>query len=149
MREIKFRAWDKEKKRMMKVDSMGFTTDDLLGKRWNCYLLELEDSFFDGKQCGYYYQNAENVDIMQFTGLRDKNDKDIFEGDIIKFSWFYNVGENQDRIDEDTAVVKFTDGMFYIDECEAGQWIGAPLISVFAESGQVEIIGNIHEKEEE
>jgi len=52
MREIKFRAWDNEFKKMKQIDIQeGFDSELLL---------------------------------MQFTGLKDKNGKEIYEGDILK-----------------------------------------------------------------
>lgn len=60
MKEIKFRAWDKEKKGM-----------------FNWYFTEkglFPSDFF----------NNSDYEVMQFTGLHDKNGKEIYEGDIIE-----------------------------------------------------------------
>ena len=67
MRQIKFRAWHKEIKKMFPVLT------------WhNDGMVELE------KDKGLHLSSR--VEIMQYTGLKDKNNRDIFEGDIIDYN---------------------------------------------------------------
>ena len=86
MREIKFRAWDKLNKKMSL--NLTFTYED--GKINNCYFEDSEN------------YAIEEFEIMQFTGLKDKNGKEIFEGDILR------AGINRPSITE----VVFRDTMF-------------------------------------
>ena len=68
VREIKFRAWDKENKVMIYPKGILF---DGRVVNFNCGILE----------------PFEEYELMQFTGLYDKNGKEIYEGDIIKYSF--------------------------------------------------------------
>lgn len=70
-REIKIRAWEKKQARWVY-----FTIKDLFQK-----------IPFDFRKC---YANLKN--ITQFTGLKDENGKEIFEGDIINWTGKRNKG---------------------------------------------------------
>lgn len=73
-REIKFRIWDIENKEMLKVQELDF-----------------EPTFYGGRiairpdQYNDYF-DTEDMILMQYTGLRDKNGKEIYEGDIVKIT---------------------------------------------------------------
>ena len=117
-REIKFRAWIKDKKKMVygkdATSSAHFT-----------------DSF-------KYRKNE--VELMQYTGLKDKNGKEIFEGDILRDT------------DSEIYYVDFIRGCFYLrtnyksfPHLGWAEWLPMCEIDRLANPVDFEIIGNIYE----
>ena len=111
MREIKFRAWDGSKM----WDWRDITKD----KEILCSVMRNE--FYATIPPKYFWQR------QQYTGLKDKNGKEIYEGDYL---W----SKDSHRVDVGVGVVTFEDGRFFTDA------FGAMTIH---ESD--EVVGNIFE----
>ena len=118
MREIKFRAWLKQQKQMVKVNAIFFG----LG------LVEIEK-----KDKVYTGEHFEDIELMQYTGLKDNNYNEIYEGDIVELLTEV----------EEYGVVKFEDGAFYV-ECDGFR------VNFYdnIRGGDVIVIGNIYENKE-
>jgi len=138
MRQIKFRAWDKEEKRMVHFGNHFYVggTNDL------CFIGE--DSPNNMKEL-----------LMQYTGLKDKNGKEIYEGDILDVDIIMGEDEKRGVHSTDKGIVIFKNGCFNLDiisveyygslaRIDNEGWGEDILINIIFEN-EPEIIGNIYE----
>ena len=121
MREIKFRCWDRFK------------------QRWSNYKINDGTVYFMDKNTGVWYgsynKRYKDFNLMQYTGVKDKNNKEIYEGDIL----FESSGENYYK-------VVFENGSFRAEFKGDFEEYSFDLIDVVAQS--CEIVGNIYENPE-
>ena len=128
MREIKFRAWLKETKEMVEVDDIRFS-EPLMINTTSAWRLEDE------------------IVLLQYTGLRDKNGREIYEGDIVVIKRVITRWKHEREILEALKrrnpkfVIVFEEGTF---ECKAkGEF--AHSLSFLCKYCDIEVIGNIYE----
>lgn len=87
----------------------------------------------------YTYTEVNPETVCQFTGLHDKNRKEIYEGDIVSIDFGID--------DPDISQVKFTDGGFVV-EADFGDYDMTTIGWAINMADGVEVIGNIHENPE-
>jgi uncharacterized phage protein (TIGR01671 family) len=132
MREFKFRAWDKERKKMHCIDN-------------NNSLLISEDrwALHDGDHiisAETYIIGYTHGVLMQYTGLKDKNNKEIYEGDVVHFDY-----EELFEISTYIGYIEYeeTDACYYIVTNKG--------VSVAISADQIDcicVIGNVEENPE-
>lgn len=125
MREIKFRAWRKDTKVWEYGIAMGM----------------------DGKLCT---NHNEDYELVQYTGLKDKNGKEIYEGDVV--CWVTDVvvdsegGFNRTEPEGQIGTVKYGSYAFYVEAEKGSEFYSyGEQMFVFEE---LEVIGNIYENPE-
>ena len=125
MREIKFRVWDKERKLMVGTDYPDNWGCDYTTYFEDCVKIDLTGIEDLNKDAWF--------DVMQFTGLEDKNGKPIYEGDIVKNHGCYCL----------YLIVWKGTGLWFQQQNSNKQ-----LFNWNCTNGSFEVLGNIHENPE-
>lgn len=118
MREIKFRAWHKQEKDMYHFINFSGVND-----YYNGDLMTLK--------CGF----PDELVLMQYTGLKDKNGKEIYEGDIVKYCEEYI---QEDLIKWSNGIIEYGGSGFKID--------GKGELDFYGDD--IEIIGNVYQNKD-
>ena len=120
----KYRVWHHELGRLMSVKYMFFQDSEIEE-------FELNDALMNDYITAY----PDEIGLMQSTGLKDKNDKEIFEGDIVKMA--------KDVYSEPTyyEVVRHRGGAYRLESKQHG-------CELWLRHTDCEVVGNIYENKE-
>lgn len=129
-REIKFRAYDKEVEKMTYFDDEDYLYNYPFILRQEQVFKK--DSNYDDYEDFEYKDITNKVELMQYTGLHDKNGKEIYEGDIIT---------NGDKN------IKYIVG-WYDTGLKARQYNNRSYIGLKYWQDVLEVIGNIYDNQE-
>ena len=122
-REIKYRAWLKEEEKMVNVSLMSLT------EKWIGYHIFYEEE----KKKKFEFSDSENFELMQYTGIKDKNDVEIYEGDLVKIL---------DNVNETICEVRFEYGGHILKNRDLREEL------LYLEERFMEVVGNIYENPE-
>ena len=140
MREIKFRAWDKLNKEMFNVESINFQERKVYRDIVS-------------------YRNFNDIELMQYTGMKDVTEKEIYEGDVVKLI-HTGIEISADRLEDlkrFVGIIKYENGIFKIVRTEKSlieskyfemEQKKVSEIFIYSKLYDLEVVGNIYENPE-
>lgn len=115
-REIKFRCWSDEEGRYLRMQNVNFVDNKPNSM-----------SYHKKGHKGFLHIRFPNFIFEQYTGLKDKNGKEIFEGDVVR---------------------QFDDEEYFVVKFEYGGFLPFTANMLTFDTDYCEVIGNIHENPE-
>ncbi|MFR7230286.1 YopX family protein [Streptococcus pneumoniae] len=123
-------------------------SDDILGIDYENKEIVTQQVYFENglpDDRDIYCYDFDEIELMQSTGLKDKNGKEIFEGDIVRTTRFLGradeIGGFYEYDKEFIGIVKQLEGSWVIDT-------GSDAVCLWTEIEENEIIGNVYENPE-
>ena len=147
MREIKFRAYIYD---LTNEDSHPLEIDVRAGKLWDVVSINFKDRIVeiidDDGNVWEYELNSDEIALVQYTGLKDQNDAEIYEGDIVKFDPQSPCGDEfYNPLDGEIGEVIFDFGSFVVRPIDKKR---ESLRFSLSELGDWVVLGNIYENPE-
>ena len=139
MREIKFRAWDKKKKKWLH----GYKE---LG---GCHILG--ETILLGEWCSVEMARLNDIEVMQYTGLKDKNGKEIYERDVVRY--LGDIEKLDDPYHEREVLWRKETCSFMLRKIKKASWDKAitnkwTKLHKAGSDNKLEVIDNIHQNPE-
>lgn len=132
MNNLKFRAYFEQYERM--IDNIGIINQNMI----------LVDFTNNGELESIFI--TDKIHVMQSTGLKDKNGKEIYEGDIVNCGYLFDGSpfDELDEYEEEKGIVKFLNCGFNIKFKNDTNLF----IDIMESCEDIEVIGNIYEDKE-
>lgn len=141
MREIKLRAWFREAKQMLYFAGVGLCDEyNNLTFNWVENGEPVQPSWSGGKLPPTIEDYENPFELMQYTGLKDKQGKEIYDGDLFGGLW----GDGYVAYCDECRSFEYILRDFGCQSCSGDiQWL-----ELVEEDGELEVIGNIYENPE-